>query len=247
MRALALQRESAVSQPQQATTLNRLLKTLTPDDFASLAPHMEAVPGALRQILIAANQPITHAYFIEEGLTSLIVDTAEGRVEIGMIGCEGFVGLPLLLGTDRTPHIAMVQAEGRMLRIRADDLRAVLGVSSVLRDVLGRYGQSLIVQVGQTVYANADYTIEARLARWILMTQDRLCKDDLLFTHDFLSMMLGVRRPGVTTAVHILEGARMIQARRGHITVLDRDKLMDLAGDTYGPAEAEYERLFAEA
>lgn len=236
-----------MSQHQQANTPNRLLKALTPGDFASLAPNMEAVPGALRQILIAPNQPITHAYFVEEGLTSLIADTAEGRVEIGMIGCEGFVGIPLLLGTDRTPHIAMVQAEGRMLRIRADDLRSALAASVALRGVLGRYGQSLIVQVSSTVYANADYTIEARLARWILMAQDRLQKDGLLLTHDFLSMMLGVRRPGVTTAMHILEGAGMIQARRGRITVLNREKLMDLAGDTYGQAEAEYERLIAEA
>jgi CRP-like cAMP-binding protein len=105
--------------------------------------------------------------------------------------------------------------------------------------------QSLIVQVGQTVYANAELTIEARLARWILMTHDRVETDELPFTHEFLSLMLAVRRPGVTSAVHKLEGAGMIRARRGRVVVLDRAKLGDLAGGSYGLAEAEYETLIA--
>ncbi len=162
-----------------------------------------------------------------------------------MVGHEGFVGVPLLLGADRSPHVAMIQAEGTGLRIATPKLQEALQVSPALRAVLGRYVQSLIVQVGQTVYANADANLEARLARWILMTNDRLKREELTLTHDFLSLMLSVRRPGVTTAIHILEGAGMIRAKRGRITVLDREKLMELAGDTYGPAEAEYERLFA--
>ncbi len=164
-----------------------------------------------------------------------------------MVGYEGFVGVPLLLGTDRTPHTTMVQAEGQTLRIKADEILAALSASAALRSALGRYVQSLIVQVGQTVYANAELNIEARLARWILMTHDRLTRQELPLTHDFLSMMLGVRRSGVTTSIHIMEGAGMIQAKRGRIIVLDRDKLVDLAGDTYGPAESEYERLIAES
>lgn len=236
-----------MSDLQQSSVRNRLLAALTPDDFARLSPHLESVPGHVRQILIAADQPITHAYFAQDGFVSLVADTREGRVEVGLVGYEGIIGTSLVLGTDRTPHTAMVQAEGPMLRIAASELRAALDDSPALRGILGRYVQSLIVQVGQTVYATADYNIEARLARWILMIQDRLCRDELPITHDFMAMMLGVRRPGVTTAMHILEGARMIRAKRGRITVLDREQLMEFAGDTYGPAETEYERSLAEA
>lgn len=235
-----------MSQLQQSSVRNRLLGRLKPEDFERLAPHLEAVLLTMRQFLVVPDQPIGHAVFFEEGLASLIADTREGRVEIGLVGPEGMVGVPLLLGTERTPHVAMVQADGTALRIAAAELVAALDASAALRGVLGRYVQSLIVQVGQTVYANADYNIEARLARWILMTQDRLRRDELPLTHDFLAMMLGVRRPGVTTALHILEGARLIQAKRGRVIVLDREGLTELAGDSYGPAEAEYERLLGE-
>lgn len=233
-------------QLQQSTLRNRLLAALAVEDFARLAPHLVKMPMTIRQFFITTDRPIAHAVFIEEGLVSLIADTRDGRVEIGLVGREGMIGVPLLLGTDRTPHNAMVQADGTALRIGADELRTALDASAALRGVLGRYVQSLIVQVGQTVYANAACNIEARLARWILMTHDRLGRDELPITHDFMAMMLGVRRPGVTTALHILEGTRLIQAKRGRVIVLDRAGLMDCAGDSYGPAEAEYERLFGE-
>lgn len=233
-------------QLQPSAVRNRLLGALEPAEFARLAPHLEAVPVLARQILVAPGQPITHADFFEEGLASLIADTSEGRVEIGLVGFEGMVGVPLLLDADRTPHTAMVQADGRVLRIAAAQLRAALEASAALRGVLGRYVQSLIVQIGQTVYANTDYTIEERLARWILMTQDRLRRDELPLTHEFMATMLGVRRPGVTTALHLLEGALLVRAQRGRITVLDRERLIEFAGDSYGPAEAEYERLLGE-
>ncbi|TNC05295.1 Crp/Fnr family transcriptional regulator [Methylobacterium terricola] len=236
-----------MSQPQQASVRNRLLQVLPPDDFTRLAPHLDAQPIKLREVLIPADEPISHAYFIEEGLCSIIGHTAEGRLEIGTVGYDGFVGTPLVLGTDRTPHVSMVQGEGMALRIPAAALRAAFDESATMRGVLGRYVQSLIVQVGQTVYANAELNIEGRLARWILMIHDRLQKDEMPLTHDFLALILGVRRPGVTTSVHILEGAGMIKAMRGRVRVLDREKMMDLAGDTYGVAEAEYERLLAEA
>lgn len=236
-----------MSQPKQSNVRNRLLAALSPDDFARLAPSFETVSLPLRETLIVPGERITHAHFVEDGLVSLIADTAEGRIEIGLVGREGLVGVPLVLGTDRTPHIALVQAGLVALRIAARPLTAALDASPALRGVLGRYVQGLIVQVGQTVYANTDLTIEARLARWILMTHERLDSDELPLTHEFLSMMLGVRRPGVTTATHVLEGAGMIRARRGRIIVLDREKLEDMAGDAYGPAEAELERLLAEA
>lgn len=244
--ALAPRGSNAMPRLQQSGLRNRLLGALTAEDFALLAPHLEAMPMTIREILVAADQPIAHALFVEEGIVSLIADTQGGRVEIGLIGYEGMVGVPLLLGTDRTPQVAVVQADGTALRIGAAELGTALATSPVLRGVLGRYVQSLIVQVGHTVYANAGSNIEARLARWILMTQDRLRQDELPLTHEFMAMMLGVRRPGVTTALHILEGAHHIQAKRGRITVLDRESLKVFAGDSYGPAEVEYERLLGE-
>ncbi|MCE4223962.1 Crp/Fnr family transcriptional regulator [Methylobacterium sp. C25] len=236
-------------QQNQTSFRNKLLRALEPDDFGLLAPAFEPVSLALGHRLTEANQPMSHAYFIEEGLISMLADTVRpgaSRVEIGIVGFEGMVGLPLVLGTDRSPHIALVQAEGRALAVPAPVLDEALGLSRTLRGVLGRYVQSLIVQVGQTVCANADFNIEARLARWIVMTQDRLGRDELPLTHEFLSLMLGVRRPGVTTATHMLEGAGMIRAQRGRITVLDRGKLLELAEGSYGIAEAEYERLLEE-
>ncbi|GLS42029.1 Crp/Fnr family transcriptional regulator [Methylobacterium brachythecii] len=238
-----------MSQQQQTSLRNRLLRVLGPNDFGLLAPAFEQVSLTLGHHLTEANQPLGHAYFIESGLISLLADTVRpgaNRVEIGIVGFEGMVGLPIVLGTRRSPHVALVQAEGRALAIPAPVLDEALNSSRTLRGVLGRYAQSLIVQVGQTVCANADFNIEARLARWIVMTQDRLGRDDLPLTHEFLSLMLGVRRPGVTTATHMLEGAGMIRAQRGRITVLDRGKLLELAEGSYGGAEAEYERLLEE-
>lgn len=227
-----------MAQPPQSAVRNRLLAALAPEDFSRLAPRLEAVPLPLHEVLIAPRQPIAQAYFVEEGIVSLVADTREGRIEVGLTGREGFVGVPIALGAQTTPHTAIVQASGEALRIAAGALEDALDASASLRRVLGRYVQSLLVQVGQTVYANADLTVEARLARWILMTHDRLEQDELPLTHEVLSKMLGVRRPTVTTATHLLEGAGMIRARRGRITVVDREKLEDLAGAIYDTAEA---------
>src|SRR4051812_39320550 len=149
-------------------------------------------------------------------------------------------GLPVVLGIDRSPHGYMVQAAGEALRIPAPDLRAALRQSPSLQAGLLRYAHALMVQTAETAYANAGFAIEARLARWILMTDDRLAREDLPLTHDFLSMMLGVRRPGVTIAVQTLEGGGLIRAKRRGITVLDRTGLEGVAGNAYGVSEAEY-------
>jgi CRP-like cAMP-binding protein len=235
-----------MSQLQQMSVRNRLLAALAPDDFGLLQPHLEPVRLEFRQIVIEANEPIQHVSFIERGIVSILANAPEGRVEVGIVGREGIVGVPLILGSDRSPYSYLVQAEGEALRITAQDLRTAIQQSPSINAVLGRYIHALLVQTAQTAYANASFNIEARLARWILMTQDRIDGNDLPLTHDFLAMMLGVRRPGVTTATHVLEGAKIIRATRGQITVLDREKLEDLADDSYGIAEAEYARLVAE-
>src|SRR5215210_3588619 len=240
-------RERAMDHLQQASVRNRLLSALNPDDFGLLQPHLEPIPLDLRQWLIEAGEPIQSVCFPEHGIVSIIADTSEGRIEVGLIGPEGMAGLPVVLGIDRSPHGYLVQAAGEALRITAPDLRTALRHSPSLHARFLRYAHTLMVQIAQTAYANAVFTIEARLARWILMTDDRLNHDELPLTHDFLSMMLGVRRPGVTIAVQNLEGNRLIRAKRGSITVLDRTGLEGVADSAYGASEAEYARVMAAA
>ena len=149
-----------------------------------------------------------------------------------------------MLGIDRTPHTCMVQAPGEALRIGAGELHAAMEQSPTLRALLLRFVHTFIVQVSQTAYANAGYSIEERLARWLLMTHDRLEHDDMPVTHEFMSIMLGSRRPGVTIAVQTLEGTGAIRATRGHLTLRDRQKLEQIAGQSYGFAEQEYSNVF---
>ena len=231
-----------MSQLQQSSTRNKLLRALTPEDFGLLRPHLKPLRLELRDILFEAGQPIPRAIFPEQGNVSLLADSEEGRFEVGLIGPEGFVGVPVVLGIDASPHTALVQGAGEGLRIAPDRLREAADQSASLRAVLLRYVHAFMTQVAQTAHANAGYPIEARLARWVLLTHDRIGQDELPLTHEFLSMMLGTGRPGVTLAVQSLEGNRLIRNTRGRIMVLDRAGLEALAGDAYGLAEAEYNK-----
>ncbi len=225
---------------------NRLLAALAPDDLALIAPMLERIPLVPGSILVEPGLPIRHVLFPESGAVSVMADAVEGRIEIGLIGREGFVGIPVLLGTDRVPNVFVVQANGEALRMSPQDLRTAIAERPSLSRCLRLYTQFMIVQTAQTAYVNATFGIEARLARWLLMMQDRAGSDELFFTHEFLSAMLGVRRPGVTVATHVLEGTGAIRATRGRIEVRDREKLLELAGDSYVVVEREYERLLAE-
>src|SRR5215210_8106952 len=236
-----------MTQLQQTSVRNRLLSGISPEDFGLLRPDLEPIPLDLRQWLIEAGEPIQHVYFPEHGIVSILADTSQGRIEVGLIGPEGMAGLPVVLGIDRSPHGYLVQAAGEALRIPAQDLRTAFRHSPSLHAGFLRYAHALMVQTAETAYANARFGIEARLARWILMTDDRLEREDLPLTHDFLSMMLGVRRPGVTIAVQNLEGNRLIRAKRGHITVLDRTGLEGVADSAYGASEAEYASVMGQA
>ena len=224
---------------------NRLLSGLSEDDFTLLMPKLERVPMPLRLVLIQPNQPIPYVFFPESGIVSTIADTDEGRIEVGVTGREGVAGVSVILGVDRSPHMSLVQATGEALRISSQDLRAAIVARPSIFRPLGFFIHTLMVQMGQTVYANVTFGIEARLARWILLTQDRTDGGELQLTHEFLSAMLGVRRPGVTSATHALEGMGSIRNRRGRIEVVNREMLLELAGDAYQVTEDEYERVMA--
>ena len=173
------------------------------------------------------------------------VNRLGGRVEIGLFGRDGFAGTALVLGSDRIQQQIFMQVGGHGHRIGADAFIRLTEASASLRALLLRYTHTFLVQTACTAHANASAPVQERLARWLLMYHDRQDGDELSITHDFLSMMLGVRRTTVTLTLQLLEGARLIQARRGRVIVLDREGLEGAAGDAYGPAEAEYERLIA--
>ncbi len=231
---------------QQSTVRNRLLAAMAPDDFALLQPHLERVPLTLREVPIQAGEPIEHVYFIERGIVSVLADDAGERIEVGMVGPEGLVGVPVVLGVDRSAHSLLVQAEGEAVRLPAQALRTAMGRSASLSALLTRFVHCFMVLLSQTAYANASHTLEGRLARWILMNQDRLGDEELPLTHEFMALMLGVRRPGVTMTLHVLEGNGLIRARRGRVTVLDRERLEELADTAYGLPEAEYARVMGQ-
>jgi CRP-like cAMP-binding protein len=223
---------------------NRLLLALSAEEFSLLEPQLERAPLTVGMRLVEPNTPIEHVYFLEEGKAAIVAITPQGRrIEAGIIGREGLTGMPVLLGADRTPHECFVQTPGAALRIGADELRRAMAASAPLHQHLLRFAQAFMIQLGQTALANGIYQIEQRLARWLLMCHDRVDGDDLFTTHEFLSLMLGVRRAGVTLALQALEDRGLISTKRGQITVLDRAKLEGVAGDSYGVPEAEYARL----
>lgn len=225
-------------------TRNRLLQSLPPSELDQLLPHYEQVDGRKGETLITIGQPLEFAYFPEGGLSSNLAAKNDGhKLEVGCFGCEAMISTATVLGSDRAPHEILVQVGGQWQRIRAEALRSAMRLSPTLHELILRYTHVLMMTLSQTALSNGLFTIEERLARWILMAHDRLDGDELPLTHDFLALMLGTTRSGVTLATQALEGYGAIRAKRALIIVRDRGMLCDLAGSSYGPAEAEYERL----
>ncbi|PIK74704.1 Crp/Fnr family transcriptional regulator [Methylobacterium frigidaeris] len=231
-------------QTRQSILRNRLLRAMAPDDFERLQPHLDPIALQLREVVIAPDAPVDELFFLETGMVSISTAHDERRIEVGLIGREGLVGaVPVALDCTTTPHVFFVQLSGEGLSIGRDAFCAAIAESPALRRLLLRYVHTLIVQITQTAYAHASLSLEGRLARWLLMCHDRSDSDELVLTHEFLSMMLGVQRAGVTLAIQNLEGAGRIRAKRRRIEVLDRGKLLALTNGSYGTPEAEYARL----
>jgi CRP-like cAMP-binding protein len=227
---------------------NQLLAALSDADQARLRPHLTKVGLKLRQKLERPNKPIKDIYFMHAGFASVVaVQSNEERVEIGLIGREGMTGSAVLLGDGQSPHSTYIQAVGEGERIASAQLREAARDSETLHRVLLKFVQSFMVQTAHTAIANARAKLPVRLARWILMAQDRIGGSVLPLTHDFLALMLGVRRAGVTETLHDLRGRRLIRTERGSVVVLDRAGLERMAGDYYGAPEQEYRRLIASA
>jgi CRP-like cAMP-binding protein len=223
---------------------NKLLASLANDDFDLLEPHLKSVSLELRKSLERPNRRIETVYFPEAGFASVVAVQSKGKeVEVGLIGREGMTGLPIVFGNHRSPHATYIQAPGTGRCMPATELRKATQASLSLRDSLLKFVQAFGVQTTHTAVSNAQSRLDVRLARWLLMAHDRIGEDRLSLTHEFLSLMLGVRRPGVTEALHALREQGLISYGRGLITVEDRRGLERKAGTAYGTPEAEYRRL----
>ena len=205
-----------------AAIRNSLLAALPRKAYLRLAPGLIPVDLVFGDVLYEAGDPIRDVYFPSRSLISLLT-LVEGHLalEVGMVGREGMVGIPLALGADVSPVRALVQGAGPALKMSAARFRAELKRSPPLQRELNRYVHTMIAQISQTAGCNRFHVVEARLARWLLMTRDRVRSGQFRMTHDFLSHMLGVRRVGVTEAASALQRQKLIEYRRGNIRILD--------------------------
>jgi CRP-like cAMP-binding protein len=225
---------------------NRLLARLDLSDFKLLMPDLELVRFKLRDSLEKPGEEIRHVIFMETGIASIVTKgpgPAGSDIEVGLIGREGMTGTAILLGALSSPLSIYIQLEGMGYRIATERLKAALAKSETLRQRLLAYVQSLIVQSATTTLINGRADAETRLARWLLMVHDRTNGNDLHLTHEFMSVMLGVRRPWVTEMLHVLESRGSIRSTRGKVTILNRAGLIVDAKGYYGIAEQEYENL----
>src|SRR5260370_28985217 len=239
---LPLRWRRAVNSPINGSH-NRLLTVLSHADRDLLNPRLEVIELDARQILEVPSDPVGHVYFVESGLVSVVGTTVpDHRIEVGMVGYEGMTGLCIVLGDDRSANETVVQSSGSAMRLPTETLRDLMGTSRSLTSTLLRYVSVFMVQGSQTALANGRGRLDERLARWLLMWHDRVLADDLIITHEFLAVLLGVRRQGLTLALHELEGRGLIRPTRSHVRVLDRDGLQQAANGFYGIPEAEYDR-----
>jgi CRP-like cAMP-binding protein len=243
VRSLSQQVER-MTQVEQATVRNYLLAALSPDDFALLAPALRPTSLEFKHVLYAVHQPVGTAYFLESGMVSMLAPLEDGRfMEVGLVGKEGLVGLPIVLGADSSATEALVQMHGTALQVRSAELRKAFETSATLRGLLLRYAHVHHAQVAQTAACNGHHLLEERLARWLLMAHDRARTDEFPMTQEFMSLMLGVRRAGVSVAAGILQKAGVIDYKHGCIIVLDRPALEAMACECYSAVRRQFEYL----
>lgn len=223
---------------------NRLLAAMSSADLGLLRPHLRPIVLELRHDIERPDKRIDNVYFMDAGIASVVaVQPNQTRVEVGLIGYEGMSGVAVLLGGDQSPHSTYIQVAGQGQRITAKELRKAIAASESLRTGLLKFAQAFMVQTTHTAIANALAHIDQRLARWVLMAHDRTRNDTLPLTHEFLSLMLGVRRAGVTDAIQSLKRQNLIGSGRNKIIVLNRAGIVKVATNFYGVPEKEYQRL----
>jgi len=229
------------SQPSERTNAagkqvsNKILLSISDSDYSSLRPHLEYVSLPNHLVLHEAGGKLEFAYFPNRGLISLVVVMKDGKTaEAGIVGNEGFTGTLAAVGLSRSPLQAVVQITGDGFRVEVGALQNTLESAPHLRLMLSRYAAIRGMQVAQTAACNRLHDIEQRLARWLLMTQDRVDSGSLPITHDFLATMLGTDRPTVSLAAGVLQRKELIKYTRGAVEIVDRKKLEDSACECYG-------------
>jgi CRP-like cAMP-binding protein len=233
-----------MTKPLCQPTENQILAALPPADYERIAPHLEPVKLLHGHYLYHRGDRIEHVYFPTDSMVSLVSHMADGgNVEVGVTGYEGIVGLSCLLGVDKSPYETMMQIPGEVAKVPAQVIKNEFKRGGPLQDLLLRYTQSFLLMTSQVAACNRAHTVGERLARWLLMTYDRCVSTELPLTHEFIAMMLGVRRAGVTEAAVILQTEGLITYRRGHITIEDRQGLEEFACECYQIIKAEFDLL----
>ena len=224
---------------------NRILASLSAPDLARLEPHLLPRTFKRNQTLYEVGQSVETVYFLEDGLCSIVVTMEDGStIEVGIIGNDGLVGLPAVLGAGHSPNRCFIQIPGSGYAVKAKILeKQSHDGSGQLRLAVQHGAQALFAQTAQTAACNRVHELEERLARWLLMCHDRMQVDDLHITHEFLAMMLGTRRSSVTIAAGMLRKAGLIEHTRGHVKVENRKGLEKAACECYSVIRAEYVRL----
>jgi CRP-like cAMP-binding protein len=230
-----------VSEPRSR---NHLLAALPAAELARIEPLLTEVALDFRDDLYRADQPTDDVWFPLRGVVSLVTEFVEGQpVEVASVGPEGMVGIQQLLGTDRIAHRAFVQVAGRAVRLSGRDFARAIAENPAFERLLRRYMLALFNQVSQAAACNRAHPVDERMARWLLMTQDRVDSPEFQLTHDFLAQMLGVRRPSVSVAARMLSKAGLIHYVRGRITICDRAGLEEASCECYRAIADEFARL----
>ena len=214
---------------------NKLLLSIADSDYSSLRPHLEYLSLPNHLVLHEAGEKLQFVHFPNRGLISLVVVMKDGKTaEAGIVGNEGFTGTLAAVGLNRSPLQAVVQITGNGFRLKVRALQSTLESAPRLQWMLSRYAAIRSMQVAQTAACNRLHDIEQRLARWLLMTQDRVDSESLAITHDFLATMLGTDRPSVSLAAGVLQRKELIEYTRGAVEIVNRKKLEDSACECYG-------------
>jgi CRP-like cAMP-binding protein len=232
-----------MDQPIQSKQ-NRLLDLIPAQEFSGLKPHLEHFILEYKLPLYEAHKTIRFVYFPTSGVVSLVNVMADGAAaEVGTIGNEGVVGVPIILGDSIAPSNVYVQVPGTAWRLDATIFRDVLERSITMRKVMLQYVHAMFNQVSQSAACNHFHSIEQRCCRWLLMTHDRVQSDRFILTQEFLGMMLGAQRTSITLAARKLKREKLIDYSRGHVTILDRAGLEERSCECYAVSKHEFDRL----
>jgi len=231
--------------PAERPTANRILLAVPQDAYENLRPHLELVDLVRGEIVYHVDEPVNHIYFVDRGLISLVKSMQDGRtVEVGAVGIEGFSGCFALLSSEPAIFEALVQIPGTAFRIGSDVIRKEMAKSVALRDLVQRYLHFCLGQLAQSAACNRLHTLEERCCRWLLIAHDNARSDSFQLTHEFLAMMLGVQRTGVSLTAKILQRAGLIGYSRGRVTIVDRPGLEATACECYVAIHSQLDRLF---